>query len=53
MAIACGTVLYVALADILPGIWQRTVGASRWAPALGIGVGLVFMWLVAEGGHHH
>lgn len=53
MAIACGTVLYVALADILPGVWQRTVSASRWAPAIGIGAGLVFMWIVAEGGHHH
>lgn len=53
MALACGTVLYVALADILPGIWQRTRKASRWAPALGTCVGLAFMWGVAAFGHHH
>lgn len=53
MAIACGTVLYVALADILPGVWQRARRASRWVPACGISLGLAFMWGVAAFGHHH
>jgi zinc and cadmium transporter len=51
MAVAAGTVLYVALADILPGLWQRATGNARVAPVAGFGAGLLFMWLLAAGEH--
>jgi zinc transporter ZupT len=47
MAFAAGTVLYVALADILPGLWTSASGKARLAPVLGVGAGLLFMWLLA------
>lgn len=52
MAFAAGTVLYVALADILPGLWQGAVGSARIAPVAGIGAGLLFMWILAAAEHH-
>jgi zinc and cadmium transporter len=52
-AFAGGTILYVALADILPGTWARLRGAARLSPAVGVVGGIVFMWALALGEHHH
>ncbi|MGF6709048.1 zinc and cadmium transporter [Luteibacter sp. W1I16] len=51
-AFAAGTIVYVALADILPGIWPGTRGKARLAPVCGVLGGLVFMMLLAHGEHH-
>jgi zinc transporter ZupT len=51
LAAASGTVLYVALADILPGIWGRLAPHQRAAPALGMCAGLLVMWLAARMEH--
>lgn len=52
-AFAAGTILYVALADILPGAWLREQARRPWVPAVGAVVGLVFMALLAHAEHHH
>lgn len=52
-AFAAGTILYVALADILPGVWSRASGKARLAPVLGVLGGVLFMALLAQGEHHH
>jgi zinc transporter ZupT len=51
LAAAAGTVLYVALADILPGIWGRLAPHQRAAPAIGMCAGLLVMWLAARMEH--
>lgn len=48
LAAASGTVLYVALADILPGVWARLAPNQRAAPAIGVCVGFLIMWLAAR-----
>ena len=48
LAAASGTVLYVALADILPGVWARLAPNQRAAPAIGMGAGFLVMWLAAR-----
>ena len=48
-AFAAGSILYVALADILPAAWLKAAGSARWAPAIGIATGVVSMWLLARG----
>jgi len=48
LAAASGTVLYVALADILPGVWARLAPNQRAAPAIGMGAGFFVMWLAAR-----
>lgn len=48
LAAASGTVLYVALADILPGIWARLAPNQRAAPVIGASAGLLVMWLAAR-----
>jgi len=48
LAAASGTVLYVALADILPGIWARLAPGQRAAPVIGASAGLLVMWLAAR-----
>lgn len=44
---AGGSILYVALADILPACWLTAKGGARWAPAAGVVVGVLSMWLLA------
>lgn len=51
-AFAAGTILYVALADILPAVWERSRGAARLSPVLGVAGGLLFMFVLAHGEHH-
>ncbi|WP_448097687.1 ZIP family metal transporter [Luteibacter yeojuensis] len=51
-AFAAGTIVYVALADILPGIWSGTRANARLAPVFGVLGGLAFMMLLAHGEHH-
>lgn len=51
LAAASGTVLYVALADILPGVWARLAPSQRAAPAVGVCAGLLLMWLAAQMEH--
>jgi len=48
-AFAAGSILYVALADILPAAWLKASGSARLAPAIGIAAGVVSMWLLARG----
>jgi zinc transporter ZupT len=48
LAAASGTVLYVALADILPGLWGRLAHNQRAAPAIGVCAGFLVMWLAAR-----
>ena len=48
-AFAAGSILYVALADILPAAWLKANGSARLAPAIGIAAGVVSMWLLARG----
>ena len=48
-AFAAGSILYVALADILPAAWLQANGSARLAPAIGIAAGVVSMWLLARG----
>ncbi|UPG88116.1 ZIP family metal transporter [Luteibacter aegosomaticola] len=52
-AFSAGTIIYVALADILPGVWARAAGRARIAPVLGALGGMLFMALLAQGEHHH
>jgi len=47
LALAAGTVLYVALADVLPAAWSRMGSTPRIAPFIGVVTGLVFMWVAA------
>jgi zinc transporter ZupT len=51
-AFAAGTILHVALADILPFVWVRARAERRFSPAIGVGTGILFM-LVAAGIEHH
>lgn len=48
LAAASGTVLYIALADILPGVWARLGPHQRAVPALGVCAGVLVMWLAAR-----
>lgn len=47
LALAAGTVLYVALADVLPAAWSRIGTTHRIAPFIGVVAGLAFMWMAA------
>jgi len=51
LAAASGAVLYIALADILPGVWARLASHQRAVPAVGVCVGLLLMWLAAQMEH--
>lgn len=51
-AFAAGTILYVALADILPIAWRRGHGSQALAPMVGVIGGLAFMALLARAEHH-
>jgi zinc transporter ZupT len=44
---AAGTLLYVALSDILPGLWSRERKSVGFAPMIGVGGGLLFMAVLA------
>jgi len=48
LAAASGAVLYIALADILPGVWARLASHQRAVPAVGVCAGLLLMWLAAQ-----
>jgi zinc and cadmium transporter len=47
LALAAGTTLYLACADLLPGMWPNLGRQHRFAPVLGAAVGVAFMWLAA------
>jgi zinc and cadmium transporter len=47
LALAAGTTVYLALGDVLPGLWQRLGPRDRFTPVLGMGAGVFFMWLAA------
>ena len=51
-AFAAGTILYVALADILPSLWERARDNARLSPIVGITAGLLFMIALAHGERH-
>ncbi|KJV34796.1 hypothetical protein VI08_09425 [Luteibacter yeojuensis] len=52
-AFAAGTIMYVALANLLPAAWPLSNGTRRYAPALGAMAGLTFMAWLARIEHHH
>jgi zinc and cadmium transporter len=47
LAVAAGTTIYLACGDVLPGIWQNLSRQHRFTPALGVAIGVAFMWLAA------
>ena len=47
LALAAGTTIYLAIGDVIPGLWQRLGERDRFAPVLGVFAGLVFMWATA------
>lgn len=51
LALAAGATCYLALGDLLPGLWPRLAHRHRFVPILGVSAGVLFMWLVrwAEG----
>lgn len=44
LALAAGTTLYLSCGDIIPSLWAAKYGGSL-APPLGVGAGMVLMWL--------
>lgn len=51
LALAAGTTIYLACGDLLPGLWQNIGPGHRFTPALGVAVGMAFMWLAAALDH--
>lgn len=47
LAVAVGTTLYLACGDVLPGLWANVGPGHRFTPAMGVAVGMAFMWLAA------
>jgi zinc and cadmium transporter len=44
LALAAGTTLYLAMGDVIPGIWPNVGTRTRLLPFLGVAAGLLFMW---------
>jgi zinc transporter ZupT len=49
LVLAAGAAIYLACADLLPGLWQTLGQRGRWIPILGAASGLALMWLAALG----
>ncbi|TAL90579.1 MAG: hypothetical protein EPN69_12090 [Rhodanobacter sp.] len=47
LALAAGATIYLALADVIPGLWQSLGASNRFAPVLGASAGLFLMWATA------
>ena len=47
LALAAGTTVYLACADVLPSLWPHMGRSHRFTPALGVAAGMAFMWLAA------
>lgn len=47
LALAAGTTIYLAVGDVIPGLWQNLGVRDRFAPVLGVSAGLLFMWVTA------
>jgi len=47
LVLAAGTTIYLAIGDVIPGLWQNLGPRDRFAPVLGVSAGLVFMWATA------
>jgi zinc and cadmium transporter len=44
LALAAGTTLYLAVGDVIPGMWQNLGPRDRFTPLIGVAAGLIFMW---------
>jgi zinc and cadmium transporter len=47
LAIAAGSTIYLAIGDVLPGLWLSLGARNRFTPVLGVVAGLLFMWAAA------
>jgi zinc and cadmium transporter len=47
LAIAAGSTIYLAIGDVLPGLWLSLGARNRFTPVLGVAAGLLFMWAAA------
>jgi zinc and cadmium transporter len=47
LAIAAGSTIYLAIGDVLPGLWLSLGARNRFIPVLGVAAGLLFMWAAA------
>jgi zinc and cadmium transporter len=47
LAIAAGSTIYLAIGDVLPGLWLNLGPRNRFTPVLGVAAGLLFMWAAA------
>lgn len=56
LTVACGIIVYLACADLIPNIWASSNGAGARqtiAPIVGVTGGVAFMWLMTVFGHVH
>lgn len=44
LALAAGTTLYLAIGDVIPGMWPNLGSRDRFTPLIGVTAGLIFMW---------
>ncbi|MDQ6647745.1 MAG: ZIP family metal transporter [Pseudomonadota bacterium] len=51
LALAAGTTLYLAMGDVIPGIWVHIGARTRLLPIIGVGAGTLFMWLATAVEH--
>lgn len=47
LAFAAGSTLYLACADLIPALWSHSSRRGALAPPLGIGTGVILMWVAA------
>jgi hypothetical protein len=47
LALAAGSTIYLAIGDVLPGLWLGLGARNRFTPVLGVVAGLIFMWAAA------
>jgi zinc and cadmium transporter len=48
LALAAGSTIYLATADVLPGLWLNLGTRNRFIPVVGVIGGLFFMWAAAQ-----
>lgn len=56
LAVACGMIVYLACADLIPNIWQGTGVTDKrrsLAAVIGVTSGIAFMWITAAVEHLH
>jgi zinc and cadmium transporter len=52
LAVSAAGLLYVAVADLIPGLHRRTDARTSVAQVLLIALGILIVVLVDRGGHH-